>query len=73
MCGSRKCAKEDEAGGRASVENTGRIEHTNMECNQQAGEYEEPTGVGEEKLERIRQQAFMEGYRYAIAVLNIIL
>ena len=42
-----------------------------MECNQQVGEYEEHTGVGdEETLESIRQQAFMEGYRYAIAVLN---
>lgn len=41
-----------------------------MECNQQSGEYEEHTGVEEEKLDRIRQLAFMEGYRYAIAVLN---
>lgn len=42
-----------------------------MECNRQFGEYEEHTGVGaEETLESVRQQAFMEGYRYAITVLN---
>ena len=53
------------------MENTGRIEHTPMECNRQSGEYEEHTGVGaEETLESVRQQAFMEGYRYAITVLN---
>lgn len=41
-----------------------------MECNQQSGEYKELSEIGEEKLECIRHQAFMEGYRYAIAILN---